>query len=97
MAFKKKTGGRTIGSTNRIPTEIKEMIRQALINKGGIAYFEKQADANPTSFMSLIGRIIPIDVDITKTHINVHVGLYPEEKNEQHKPIASQEATKSVH
>lgn len=58
----KKTGGRRVGSQNKATAEIKELLRTALANKGDAAYFEKQADENPTAFMGLIGKIIPADV-----------------------------------
>ena len=38
------------------------MVLQALENKGGVKYFEKQADANPNAFMALCGRVIPLQL-----------------------------------
>jgi hypothetical protein len=73
------------------------MVLTALSRAGGVEYLLKQSKDNPTAFLTLIGKLIPIDVDITKTQINVVVGLYPEEAHEQHKPIAAQEAAESIH
>lgn len=54
--------GRPKGAVNKITREVKEMILQALENKGGVEYLEKQADANPTAFLTLVGKIIPLAV-----------------------------------
>jgi hypothetical protein len=37
-------------------------ILAALAAKGGQKYLEKQADENPTAFLTLIGKIIPLQV-----------------------------------
>jgi hypothetical protein len=58
----KKTGGRQAGTPNKISGELKDMILTALTNKGGVAYFEKQADENPNAFMSLVGKTLPLQV-----------------------------------
>ena len=60
MAKGKKTGGRKAGVGNLVPGALKEMILQALHNKGGVTYLEAQADANPNAFMALVGRILPL-------------------------------------
>lgn len=41
---------------------IKEMIVQALENKGGVEYLERQADSNPTAFLTLVGKVLPLQV-----------------------------------
>jgi len=56
-----KTGGRIKGTPNRITVDLKEMILGALNAKGGQAYLEKCADENPVAFMSLLGRILPME------------------------------------
>ena len=38
------------------------MILAALAAKGGQKYLEKQADENPTAFLTLVGKIIPLQV-----------------------------------
>lgn len=87
---------RTKGSLNTKNIALKTMILNALEKVGGPEYLVRQANTNPTAFMTLIGKLIPIDVDITKTQINVHVGLYPEE-HERNKPVITQEAAQGVH
>lgn len=51
--------GRKKGIPNKITASIREMIETALNNKGGVKYFEKQADANPVAFMALVAKIMP--------------------------------------
>lgn len=57
--------GRPKGAVNKTTAAVKDMILQALNNKGGVAYLEKQADANPTAFMTLVGKVLPLDVNAT--------------------------------
>lgn len=85
------------GSLNTKSIALKTMILGALDKMGGMDYLVQQAQLNPTAFLTLIGKLIPIDVDITKTQINVHVGLYPDEQNERHTIDASQEAVTGIH
>jgi len=54
--------GRPKGVPNKTTTALKEMILEALNNKGGIAYLEGQADENPTAFLTLIGKVLPLQV-----------------------------------
>ncbi len=59
-----KTGGRQKGSGNKLTGELKEMILEAANLAGGeggtIGYLRAQAGANPTAFMSLLGRVLPL-------------------------------------
>lgn len=55
--------GRPKGSQNKINAEIKDMIRNALDELGGVAYLVQQGRENPTSFNSLISKTIPADVN----------------------------------
>jgi len=59
--------GRPKGSRNKTTTAVKEMILQALSNKGGVEYLEKQADENPTAFLTLVGKVLPLDVNANVT------------------------------
>lgn len=70
MAFKKgeprpEKAGRKAGAPNKATGEIKDMLRQALDESGGVEYFKKQAIENPVSFNTLIAKIIPADVNNT--------------------------------
>jgi hypothetical protein len=59
---KGKTGGRIKGIPNKVNADLKQMILNALDKKGGVAYLARQADENPTAFMSLIGRVLPLTI-----------------------------------
>lgn len=60
-----KTGGRVKGTPNKVNAELKDMILGAL-NKadegGGEQYLIKQAKDNPTAFLSLVGKVLPMTV-----------------------------------
>lgn len=60
-----KSGGRKKGVPNKINAELKDMILGAL-NKadpeGGEAYLINQAKSNPTAFLSLVGKVLPMTV-----------------------------------
>jgi len=59
MAQGKKTGGRVAGVKNIITAELKDMILMALHQSGGVEYLKEQAQKNSTSFMTLIGKVLP--------------------------------------
>lgn len=54
--------GRPKGAPNKTTAAIKDMIIQALENKGGVEYIMKQADENPTAFLQLLGKIMPTQI-----------------------------------
>lgn len=54
--------GRKKGVPNKITKELKEMILQALDESGGVEYLKDQAAANPASFMTLIGKVLPMTI-----------------------------------
>jgi hypothetical protein len=54
--------GRPKGAQNKITRELKTMILEALENKGGVEYLERQADENATAFLTLIGKVLPLQV-----------------------------------
>lgn len=57
--------GRPKGCANKVTYAVKEMVIQAL-NKahrnGGIAYLTEQAKANPAAFLTLVGKVIPLQM-----------------------------------
>lgn len=55
-------GGRQKGTPNKTTGTLKEMILQALSNVGGTAYLEARAVDNPTAFLTLVGRVLPLQV-----------------------------------
>jgi hypothetical protein len=70
MAFKKgeprpSNAGRKVGASNKLTRDIREMIRTALDKAGGVSYLVKQAETNPTAFPTLVGKIIPTQINAT--------------------------------
>ena len=62
MAKGSKTGGRKAGVPNKVTKELKDLILGALDQAGGQAYLHKQALANPGPFMTLVGKVLPLQV-----------------------------------
>ena len=56
-------GGRKAGTPNKVTADIKAMTLAALSAEGGVRYLRQQARENPTAFMSLLGRILPTQVN----------------------------------
>jgi hypothetical protein len=61
--------GRRKGSTNKLTKSIKEAIEAAFQGVGGPEYLMRQAEENPQAFMTLLGKIIPnqIQADLTNS------------------------------
>lgn len=55
--------GRPKGSHNKTTAAVKEMVVDALNGVGGVSYLKKQAAENPKAFLSLVGRVLPLDVN----------------------------------
>ncbi|GEM_PF-3405019 len=64
--------GRPKGVPNRLTTEVKDMVRAALDKAGGVDYLVTQATENPKAFLTLVGKLMPLDVNSTS---NVAVTL----------------------
>jgi len=65
MAVGKKTGGGSRkGVPNKVTKELKEMILGALDKAGGEDYLIQQAQENPNAFLTLLGKVIPKDLNI---------------------------------
>lgn len=66
MAFSKGQSGnprgKPKGARNKVNLELKEMILTALEESGGVEYLKRQANENPTAFLSLIGKILPMTI-----------------------------------
>lgn len=63
MARGHKTGGRKKGTPNKLTAAVKDMIIQALDNEGGVDYLQRVAKENPTAFCTLLGKVIPMQVE----------------------------------
>jgi hypothetical protein len=55
--------GRPKGSVNKTTAAIKEMVIQALSDAGGIEYLVAQSRDNPTAFLTLVGKVLPLQVN----------------------------------
>lgn len=55
--------GRPKGSLNKTTGLLKDMILQALDGAGGAEYLQKQATENPAAFMTLVGKVLPLQVN----------------------------------
>ncbi len=62
MAVGRKTGGRVKGTPNKVTASLKDMILQALDQQGGAEYLYRQADEYPAAFMTLVGKVLPMQV-----------------------------------
>lgn len=55
--------GRPKGLPNKTTTQVKEMVLSALDQVGGINYLVMQATENPNAFLTLVGKVLPLQVD----------------------------------
>ena len=55
-------GGSRKGKPNKVTKELKEMILNALDKAGGEDYLIEQAEKSPAAFMTLIGKVLPMQV-----------------------------------
>ena len=55
-------GGRPKGIPNKLNSQLKDMILQALSDAGGVKYLKVQAVKNPNAFLSLVGRVLPLQM-----------------------------------
>jgi hypothetical protein len=54
--------GRPKGAANKATKALKEMILGALDQAGGESYLLNQANENPTAFLTLIGKVLPMAI-----------------------------------
>ena len=62
MAKGIKTGGRQKGTPNKITRDIREAVLQSFEIVGGAQYLAEQARLNPTAYLSLVGKVLPLQV-----------------------------------
>ena len=54
--------GRKKGVPNKQTTALKDMILAALDGAGGIEYLKAQAFETPAAFMTLVGKVLPLQI-----------------------------------
>ena len=54
--------GRKKGVPNQFSADLKAMIMGALNGAGGEAYLQRQADENPSAFLTLVGKVLPLQL-----------------------------------
>ena len=52
--------GRKKGTPNKLTSDLKEMILSALNKAGGQEYLAGQAKENPSAFLTLVGKVLPL-------------------------------------
>lgn len=66
MAKGQKTGGRQKGTPNKLTALLKDEILQAASDAhpdGRIGYLTDQAKENPTAFLRLLGKVLPMQIE----------------------------------
>lgn len=66
--------GRVKGVPNKNTAAIKDMILQALTKAGGVDYLVGQAALTPAAFLSLVGKVLPLQIAGEMDH-NVKVSI----------------------
>jgi hypothetical protein len=54
--------GRPKGSPNKTTAALKDMVLTALNKAGGVDYLKDQAMKNPAAFMTLLGKVLPLQL-----------------------------------
>lgn len=54
--------GRVKGTPNKVTSQLKDMILKALDKAGGVDYLHAQSEENPAAFMTLVGKVLPLQV-----------------------------------
>jgi uncharacterized MAPEG superfamily protein len=65
MAERQKTGGRTVGTPNKVTGAVKENFLAVFTRLGGTAAMAEWAQENLTEFYKLYARLIPADVKLS--------------------------------
>lgn len=87
-------GGRAKGTPNKMTRELKEMILQALDQAGGVKYLVRQAGESPAAFMTLLGKVLPLQVtgkDGGPIETRAVENMTPEQRRDEIKKILASE------
>jgi hypothetical protein len=55
-------GGSRKGKPNKLTAALKDMVLSALDEAGGVEYLKRQAGENPAAFMTLLGKVLPLQL-----------------------------------
>jgi hypothetical protein len=58
----KRGPGRPKGSSNKITSDMRDIIRQAFDEAGGVEYLKEIAVSDPKTFLTLVGKIVPAEI-----------------------------------
>lgn len=92
-ARRRPPGGSRKGKPNKVTKQLKDMILGALDDAGGQAYLAQQAVLNPGPFLTLVGKVLPIDMNLKgeiETRVISDEPLTPEAWAEEHAPRVMQ-------
>jgi len=63
MAQGKKTGGRVAGTPNKATKAVKDAVIEAFELAGGVGYLVQVAKDDPKTFLSIVAKVIPLQVE----------------------------------
>jgi hypothetical protein len=72
-----KTGGRQVGTPNKVTAIFKDAVRIVYEDIGGNTAFAAWAKENPTEFYRIASRLIPTEMATQGTSINVIINRFP--------------------
>lgn len=59
--------GRQKGVVNKVTRELRTMVLEALEGAGGVDYLIARAEDQPAAFLSLVGKVLPLQVNAHST------------------------------
>lgn len=77
-----RRGGRQKGTPNKLTRTIKEAIEASFEQVGGADYLARMALEQPTAYMTLLGKVLPTQIDGNMQVIGmplITLGVQPEE------------------
>ncbi len=78
-----KSGGRQVGTPNKVTAIFKDAVRTVYEDIGGNAAFAEWAKENPTDFYRIAARLIPTEMASQGTSINVIINRGLSQTNEK--------------
>jgi len=82
MAQRQKTGGRQVGTPNKVTTIFKDAVRTVYEDIGGHAAFAAWAKKNQTDFYKIAARLIPTEtVSMEDTNLTVVIRRFSPPKD----------------